>query len=166
MSTPDLKVPELTIPAAVFDAEGRTAPEIRGRILEHGRRYAGVPLDILIRQHDARKLRSEKANAYLWGVVYPAIVAGSESGNTEMDLHDAYCAMFLPTEAKQVEFYSRLTGESVSVSTTRRSSALKGDRFYDFVELIREHGRTFFGVETPDPDPEYWRKRGKKGADA
>lgn len=107
----------------------------------------------------AKATRSEKANAYLWGVVYPALVAGSESGNSDVELHEAYCEMFLPTESRQVEFFSRVTGETLSVSTSRRSSALSGEPFFDFVERIREHGRVFFGVETPDPDPDYWRKR-------
>lgn len=107
----------------------------------------------------SKATRSERANAYLWGVVYPAIVKGSESGNTDVDLHDAYCDMFLPTEQKQVAFYSRLTGEALTATTSRRSSALSGEPFYQFVEQVREHARTFFGVETPDPDPDYWRKR-------
>jgi hypothetical protein len=107
----------------------------------------------------SRATRSDKANAYLWGVVYPAIVEGSESGYTDVELHEVYCEMFLPTEQKQVEFFSRLTGEVLTVATKRRSSDLSGAPFYDFVEAIREHARTFFGVETPDPDPSYWRKK-------
>jgi hypothetical protein len=107
----------------------------------------------------SRATRSDRANAYLWGVVYPAIIAGSHcDGLTDVELHDALCEKFLPTEAKQAEFFSRLTGETLTVTTQRRSSALSGGPFYDFVEQVREFGRTFFGVDTPDPDPEYWRK--------
>lgn len=103
--------------------------------------------------------RSDRANAYLWAVVYPRIVEGSESGYSDVELHDAYCEMFLPTAAKQVEFFNRLTGESLTVTTARRSSALSGEPFYDFVERIREHARTFWGIETPDPDRDFWRTR-------
>jgi len=156
--TTDIKVPELTIPGAVFDAEGRTTSEIRGRILEHGRRYAGVPLDILIRQHDARKLRSERANAYYWSTVLPLLAAENEQ--TPEEVHDAMCALFLPNEAKRVEFFNKLTGESLTVQTDgRRSSKLTGGPFYDFVERVRLWGMEFLGVVTPDPDKDYWRKR-------
>lgn len=107
----------------------------------------------------SRATRSDKANAYLWGVVYPTLLAGSECGMTDVELHDAYCEMFLPTERKQHEFFNRLTGETLAVTTSRRSSGLSGQPFYDFVEQVREHGRTFFGVDTPDPDPSYWRTK-------
>lgn len=106
-----------------------------------------------------RATRSDRANAYLWSVVYPALVEFSESGMTDVEFHDAYCEMFLPTELKQHEFFNRLTGARLTVTTSRRSSALSGEPFYSFVERIRDHARTFFGIETPDPDPAYWRKR-------
>lgn len=107
----------------------------------------------------SRATRSDKANAYLWSTVYPTIVEQSESGMTDVEFHDAYCEMFLPTELKQHEFFNKLTGESLTVTTQRRSSALSGGPFYDFVERVREHARTFFGIETPDPSPDYWRKK-------
>jgi hypothetical protein len=70
-----------------------------------------------------------------------------------------FCERFIPTERKQVEFYSTVTGESVTTEVDkRRSSALTGGPFHDFVEQVREFARTFWGIETPDPDPEYWRK--------
>lgn len=103
--------------------------------------------------------RSEKANAYLWGVVYETIVKQSESGNTAEDLHDAFCERFILSEHKQVEFFNKMTGEHLVTDVTRRSSALQGGPFYDFVENIREFARQFWGIETPDPDPDYWRKR-------
>lgn len=107
--------------------------------------------------------RSEEANAYLWGVVYPLLVAEQEMTPDEM--HDAMCAQFLPNERKRVEFFNRMTGEVLTVETDgRRSSKLTGGEFYDFVERVRQWGAEFLGVVTPDPDPLYWRKRGKKAA--
>jgi hypothetical protein len=104
--------------------------------------------------------RSDRANAYYWSTVLPAIERGSESGHSAEELHDAFCEMFILTERKQVEFHSRMTGETISTPIDhRRSSALSGQDFYDFVEQVREFARTFFGVETPDPDPNYWRKK-------
>lgn len=161
--TTDLKVPELVLEDVSFDAEGRLLDEQRGRILAHGRKYAGVGLDIIIRAHDARKLRSEKANNYYWSTVLPLLAAENEQ--TSEEVHDAMCAMFLPNEAKRVEFFNRLTGESLTVDVdTRRSSKLHGGAFYDFVERVRLWGVEFLGVITPDPDPEYWRKRKSSAA--
>lgn len=107
----------------------------------------------------SRATRSDKANAYYWSTVLKTLEEQSESGMTDVEFHDAYCEMFLPTELKQHEFFNRLTGEKLTVTTQRRSSALSGEPFYLFVERVREHGRTFFGIETPDPDPAYWRKK-------
>lgn len=106
-----------------------------------------------------RATRSDKANAYYWSTVLKAIEEQSESGNSDVELHDAFCEMFLPTQAKQVAFFSKLTGEVLSVSTdAKRSSVLSGAPFYDFVEKVREFARHFWGIDTPDPDSEYWRR--------
>lgn len=110
----------------------------------------------------SKATRSEKANAYYWSTVLKEIEERSESGNSDVELHDAFCEMFLPTESKKVEFFSRMTGETLSVETERRSSALGGGPFYDFVEKVREFARTFWGIETSDPDPDYWRKKDRK----
>jgi hypothetical protein len=111
----------------------------------------------------SRPTRSERANAYYWSTVLEAIVDESESGNTAEDLHDAFCERFITTQRKQVEFFSKLTGEVITTSVDhRRSSGLSGMAFYDFVEQVRDFARTFWGIETPDPDPEYWRKPERK----
>lgn len=104
--------------------------------------------------------RSDRANAYYWGVVLPQIECLSESGYDASELHDVFCERFIVTERKQVEFYSRLTGESFTVPIEhRRSSGLSGQEFYDFVEKVRQFAAEFWGIETPDPDPTYWRKK-------
>lgn len=112
--------------------------------------------------------RSERANRYLWGVVYRWMSieqVGKDHDETKEAIHDAMCERFLTNEQRRVEFFNRLTGECLTVDTTaRRSSRLAGDAFYDFVEDVREFARTFLNVETPDPDPEYWRKRERRAA--
>ena len=158
-----MKVPDVVLENVQFGSEGHLPDVVRGRILAHGRKYAGVPLDILIRQHDARKLRSERANAYYWSTVLPLLAAENEQ--TPEEVHDAMCVLFLPNEAKRVEFFNKMTGESLTVDVdTRRSSKLSGGPFYDFVERVRLWGVEFLGVVTPDPDPEYWRKRKSRTA--
>ena len=110
-----------------------------------------------------RLTRSTKANAYYWSTVLPLLA--KENEQTPEDLHDAMCELFLPNDFKRVEFFSRLTGEVLRVTVDkRRSSKLTGHEFYEFVERVRLWGVEFLGVITPDPDPEYWRKRRDEAA--
>lgn len=109
------------------------------------------------------QIRSRKANAYYHGVVLRLMA--EHSGHSADELHDAMCEMFIPSEKKQIEFVNELTGEVVQVETDpRRSSKQSPTAFYDFVEQVREWARTFLNVDTPDPDPLYWRKRGRRAA--
>jgi len=142
----------IDVPAADGRLSSFTAAQIRATVKAH----AGTEIEIRIRRHKAT--RSERANRYLWGVVYRLLA--KENEQTPEDLHDCMCAMFLPNERKRVEFFNRMTGECLEVEIDpRRSSKLKGDEFYDFVERVRLWGLEFLGVVTPDPDPDYWRKR-------
>lgn len=109
----------------------------------------------------ASAVRSQRANAYYWSQVLTVMsIEGSAGDQSPEEIHDAMCEMFLPNEPKRVEFLNRLTGETLTVDTdARRSSKLKGDAFYTFVEKVRKFALEFMGVETEDPDPNYWRKR-------
>lgn len=105
-----------------------------------------------------RPTRSQKANAYYWSTVLTTLA--KENEQTPEDLHDAMVEMFLPNDLKRVEFFNKMTGEVLRVTVDkRRSSKLTGEAFYDFVERVRLWGVEFLGTTTPDPDPEYWRKR-------
>lgn len=118
----------------------------------------GVELELTLCEGNRARLRSKKANAYLWGVVYALMSV--HTGHSPEDLHDAMCEKFLPSEQKRVEFFNKMTGERLEVETeVRRSSKLAGSPFYDFVENVRQFAREFLDVDTPDPDPEFWRKR-------
>ncbi len=78
---------------------------------------------------------------------------------TAEEFHDAMCEKFLENEHKRVEFFNKMTGETLTVEIDgRRSSKLKAQPFFDFVELVRAFGRDWLGVITEDPDPEYWQK--------
>lgn len=102
--------------------------------------------------------RSIKANNYYWGVVVAAAV--EETKQDEDAIHAFWCAKFLPNETKHVEFYNHMTGEAIEAEVDpRRTSKQTGSKFYDYVEECRLWLQEFLGVTTPDPDPEYWRKR-------
>jgi hypothetical protein len=110
---------------------------------------------------DVATSRSAKANRYYWGVVL-ALIA-EHTGHKPEAIHDAMCELHLPDEHGRVEFFNKLTGERLEVEVDgRRSSKLSGHVFYDFVEDVRQWAQDFLNVETPDPDPEYWRKRAPK----
>jgi hypothetical protein len=103
--------------------------------------------------------RSQRANRYLWGVVYELMAKDQEM--TAEEIHDAMVERFLPNEHKRIAFFNRLTGECLEVETDgRRSSKLTGELFFDFVERVREFARDFLNVQTPEPDKDYWRKVG------
>lgn len=139
----------------VPNRDGHLTAFTRKQIAATLKAHAGTQIEVRIRRHKAT--RSERANKYYWGVVLALLAKDQEM--TPEDLHDAMCAQFLPDETKRVEFFNRLTGEQLEVEIDRRrSSKLKGDEFYDFVERVRLWGLEFLGVITPDPDPDYWRK--------
>jgi len=154
-------------------------PVFRGRISEDGRfglleaerparqRYfrtlAGKTVDIRVTEH--QNDRSARANAYYWGHVLDTMSKdGSDGDQSPEEIHDAMCTMFLLDERKQAEVFNHMTGEMLAVNTDgRRSSKLKGDAFYTFVEKVRKFALEFMGVVTEDPDPECWRRGSRKG---
>lgn len=128
-------------------------------LMTHVATLAGKPIAVTI--EEAKSIRSIKANNYYWSTVLPLLA--KENEQTPEEVHDAMCAMWLPNEQKRIEFFNKMTGESLAVEVdTRRSSKLSGAPFYDFVERVRLWGVEFLGVITPPPDPDYWRKRNRE----
>lgn len=64
-------VPDFVLTDVVFGKEGHLKDELRGRILAHGRKYAGVSFDIVIKQHEEQ--RSLDQNAYWHAEVFPKV---------------------------------------------------------------------------------------------
>lgn len=146
---------------AHVDADGRFGwlESEKGARLAYVRGLAGKELGVRIEEW--RDARSIQANNYYWGcVLTPMSESGSAGDQSPEEIHDAMCARFLPDEHKRVAFFNAMTGDRLEVEIdTRRSSKLKGDEFYDFVEKVRKFALEFMGVVTEDPDPLYWRKR-------
>lgn len=141
------------------DEQGKLVmdPVTRQRMGARVAAFKGRDIDIRLELH--KDTRSQRANAYYWSCVLGEMAKYCD--HTVDEIHDAMCVKFLPNETAQVEFFNRMTGECLTVDTTetRRSSKLNGAPFYDFVEQVRGFALEFLGVETQDPDPEYWRKR-------
>lgn len=129
-------------------------PDLADDLMDAIRTFKGQHIDVTLAPHT--ETRSERANAYLWGVVYREIAA--YTGHTVEDIHGAMVERYLPNERKRVEFFNRHSGEVLEIDTDRRrTSKLSGQAFYDFVEHVRLFAQEFLAVDTPDPNPEYWR---------
>lgn len=134
------------------------AAAFRAHLVAH---HAGQDVAIVVQSKAAS--RSLRANAYYHGVVLQAAV--DESGNSAPVIHAFWCSQFLPDVREQLAFVNKLTGQTLKVTVdTRRTSQLDGTKFYEFVEACRLWLQEWLGVSTPDPDPEYWRKRPKAAA--
>lgn len=79
-----MRVPDFIV-VGVPSAEGHLPDAVRGRILAQLRKYPGVPMEIRIRQHKAK--RSVQANARYWALL---TVGARSLGYDEVeDLHEA-----------------------------------------------------------------------------
>lgn len=115
-----------------------------------------------VKPMSASHARSLRALGYWWGVVL-AIVE-RETGQPADDIHAAMVERFVPSEATRIEFVNKLTGEMLPIELEQRHSPKSGEKFYQFVEESRQFFRDFLQIDTPDPDPAYWRKRDRKAA--
>lgn len=140
---------------------GKLLLDNRAELAEAIRHFPDGDAVLIVKRASISTIRSEKANKYYWSCVLHEMAKENSAGDqTPEQIHDAMCEMFLPNEQKRVEFFNRMTGELLAVDTDhRRSSKLKGEPFYVFVEQVRKFALEFLGVRTEDPDPNYWRKR-------
>lgn len=144
---------------AAFVKDGDVMLRNRSQVKAAARDF-GDGTELIVTMESAADARSARANRYYWGVVLKAVA--EHTGQKAETLHEIWCGMFLPNEHKRVEFFNRLTGEHLVVETDgRRTSKLTGGPFYDYVEECRVWAAEWLGVTTPDPDPQYWRKRAK-----
>jgi hypothetical protein len=98
--------------------------------------------------------RSDRAHRYYFGVVLKHIK--EYTGHTIDELHE----IFKMRWNSRIVFVTDLkTGEMTEVKIALSTTKLKVDEFYDYVENVRFDAAETFGVVTPDPDKDYWRKR-------
>jgi len=108
------------------------------------------------------RIRSPRANAYLWGVVYAAMAA--KTGRTTGEIHDLCVQWFLPKPT--VHKLSNWPDGEVRTIAVPHTSRLKPEEFQAFVDAVRLFAKSCLGVETEDPDvrrfgpvPKDWQKR-------
>jgi hypothetical protein len=94
-------------------------------------------------EHKAR--RSDQQNRYLWGVVYPAIMARLDGWEAD-DVHE-YCL-------GEWSGWETVVGLGKKrLRPIRRSSKLSKLEFMEYVEFIQRR-MAEHGIDIPDPDPD------------
>lgn len=98
-----------------------------------------------------RKTRSTQQNAYLWGVVYPAVLFGLQDAGWEIideeQVHE-YCKQAFAAR----EVINKDTGEVLSLpsSTARMQTA----EFNVYVDKIKAFALEYLNVTIPEPNEE------------
>jgi hypothetical protein len=128
---------EVYIPASV---DRQTSIERLGRVL------SALPLaKYKVTVEEARTRRSDNQNRYLWGVVYPTILAaGKLEGWSNEDLHTYLLGEHFGWEL--VEGFGAKRQRPI-----RRSSKLSKLEFMDYVSFIQQR-MSEHGIYVPDPN--------------
>jgi hypothetical protein len=123
------------------------ATEARKDAIERlGRVLMALPLArYRVTVEEAKPTRSDPQNRYLWGAVYPTILAaGKLDGWTANDLHEYLLGEHFGWEL--VEGFGRKRQRPV-----RRSSKLNKQEFSNFVDFIQQR-MAEHGIFIPDPN--------------
>ena len=111
-----------------------------------------LPLgDYVITITPNRKTRSNQQNAYLWGIVYPAVLFGLQDAGWEIideeQVHE-YCKQAFAAR----EVINKDTGEVISLpnSTARMQTA----EFNVYVDKIKAFALEYLNITIPEPNEE------------
>lgn len=100
-----------------------------------------------------KKRRSNPQNAYLWGLVYPHLVAGfKDIGHEDVNkdiIHKWALEKFLDDEDFQVS--SPHSGEVIQMRKT--TTKLTTTQMMGYIASLQKFGAEFLGINIPDPDP-------------
>lgn len=103
--------------------------------------------------------RSDRAHRYYFGVVLKLIA--ESIGHSIDELHEVFKAEW---NSRTIFWTNTKTGEMTERKIAQSTTKLKVDEFYDYVENVRFYAAQELGVITPDPDPEYWKKKTEAAA--
>lgn len=98
-----------------------------------------------------RKTRSNQQNAYLWGVVYPAVLLGLKDAGWEIT-HEEQVHEYCKQAFAAREVINKDTGEVLSLpsSTARMQTA----EFNVYVDKIKAFALEYLNVTIPEPNEE------------
>lgn len=102
-----------------------------------------------------RKDRSEEQNNALWGVAYKYL--RKETGNEKAGLHDYFCREYFGEVERTVLGRTRTYPRRTTTKDEHgEDDVLSTKDFMDFYAFIQQHMAEKFGLDVPDPDPQ-WR---------
>lgn len=98
-----------------------------------------------------RKTRSNQQNAYLWGVVYPAVLFGLQDAGWEIT-HEEQVHEYCKQAFAAREVINKDTGEVLSLpnSTARMQTA----EFNVYVDKIKAFAFEYLNITIPEPNEE------------
>lgn len=98
-----------------------------------------------------RKTRSNQQNAYLWGVVYPAVLFGLQDAGWEIT-HEEQVHEYCKQAFAAREVINKDTGEVLSLpsSTARMQTA----EFNVYVDKIKAFALEYLNITIPEPNEE------------
>lgn len=130
----------------------KTNPFNEGSFLLLDETINNLPLgDYVITITPNRKTRSNQQNAYLWGIVYPAVLFGLQDAGWEIideeQVHE-YCKQAFAAR----EVINKDTGEVLSLpnSTARMQTA----EFNVYVDKIKAFALEYLNITIPEPNEE------------
>lgn len=130
----------------------KTDPFNEGSFLLLDETINNLPLgDYVITITPNRKTRSNQQNAYLWGIVYPAVLFGLQDAGWEIideeQVHE-YCKQAFAAR----EVINKDTGEVLSLpnSTARMQTA----EFNVYVDKIKAFALEYLNITIPEPNEE------------
>lgn len=130
----------------------KTNPFNEGSFLLLDETINNLPLgDYVITITPNRKTRSTQQNAYLWGIVYPAVLFGLQDAGWEIideeQVHE-YCKQAFAAR----EVINKDTGEVISLpnSTARMQTA----EFNVYVDKIKAFALEYLNITIPEPNEE------------
>lgn len=130
----------MSLPVPVFLAQvtpaGKLVFEDRAAFVRHVRALAGKPVDVVVKRHRAQ--RSQKANAYYFGVVVKLLA--EHCGYEPDEMHEALAMRFLRIEDCQVTGSPR----------RKRTPDTDTKEFADYVDACIRFAAEL-GVLVPDP---------------
>lgn len=106
--------------------------------------HIGKPINIKITV--ARTERTDRQNAYLWGVAYK--ILGEHMGHSADELHEWLCGEYFGWQDRALPG-GRVT--SVPLRTTTKPDKLDDREFWKYVEFIQRKAAEA-GVYMPDPE--------------
>lgn len=130
----------------------KTNPFNEGSFLLLDETINNLPIgDYVITITPNRKTRTNQQNAYLWGIVYPAVLFGLQDAGWEItdeeQVHE-YCKQAFAAR----EVINKDTGEVLSLpnSTARMQTA----EFNVYVDKIKAFALEYLNITIPEPNEE------------